>query len=326
MHLAFLDMVDPRIREEIGRLLPAGWQLSCTASNDESDREAAAANADIAMIIGTGIDRSLLEKAPKLRFVQKLGAGVDNVDPVACQQHGVGVARLQAGNAGQVAEHTIMLMLAALRRLPYFDSKTREGRWLRAQGRATQRQLAGKTVGIIGLGAIGKEVARRLAGFDVDVIYYDIRRPDKETEARLNVRFSDFPDLLSGSDIVSLHTPLTAQTLNMLDARHIDMMKPGATIVNCARGGLIDEDALRRALDSGTVFAAGLDTFSVEPLRGSPLLDRDEVVLTPHLAGATLENFVKIFERGVTNIELFLSGQPLPDGELCIPDDYGWSN
>lgn len=326
VHLAFLDAVDPRIREEIGRLLPSGWQVSCTLSNDRRDRQAAAAGADVAMIIGTGIDAALLESAPNLKFVQKLGAGVDNVDPRACQRHDVGLARLQAGNAGQVAEHTVLLMLAALRRLPYFDRRTRAGQWLRAEGRATQRQLAGKTVGIVGLGAIGREVARRLAGFDVDVVYYDIRRPDEDTEARLAVRFCEYEELLTCCNVVSLHVPLTAQTRNMLDERRIRMLKPGATIVNCARGGLIDEAALALALDRKEIFAAGLDTFDVEPLHESPLFTRDDVVVTPHLAGATLENFVKIYERGLANIELFLSGRPLPDGELCIRQGEGWSN
>jgi phosphoglycerate dehydrogenase-like enzyme len=318
VRLAFLDAVDPRIRAEIGRLLPVDWQLSCTDSNDKQDRQAAAADADVAMIIGTGVDAALLEEAPNLRFVQKLGAGVDNVDPDACQRRNVAVARLQSGNAAQVAEHTLLLMLAALRRLPYFDRRTRAGSWLRAEGRATQRQLAGKTVGIIGLGAIGREVARRLVGFDVDVVYYDIKRPSRDLEAKLAVHFCEFEELLCSSDVVSLHVPLTAETRNMLDARRIGILKPGSTIINCARGGLIDEAALHLALESKEVFAAGLDTFKVEPLQTSPLFERDDVVVTPHVAGATFENFVKIFERGLRNVELFLAGRQLPEGELII--------
>lgn len=318
VRLAFLDAVDPRIRDEIGSLLPPGWQLSCALSNSRQDRHAAAADADVAMIIGTGIDADLLADAPNLRFVQKLGAGVDNVDADACRRRNVGVGRLQAGNAHQVAEHTLLLMLAALRRLPYFDRRTRMGSWLRTEGRATQRQLAGKTVGIIGLGAIGREVARRLSGFDVDIVYYDIVRPDDDVEAALAVRFCTFEDLLACADVVSLHVPLTAETHNMLDARRIALLKPGATIVNCARGGLIDEAALHSALERNAVFAAGLDTFDVEPLMSSPLFARDDVVLTPHLAGATLENFVNVFERGLRNIDLFLAGEKLPTGELVI--------
>ncbi|MGQ3240969.1 NAD(P)-dependent oxidoreductase [Shinella sp.] len=313
-----MDAVDPKIREEIGRLLPAGWQVSCTVSNEKHDRHAAAVHADVAMIIGTGVDAALLQDAPNLRFVQKLGAGVDNVDPDACRRRNVGVARLQAGNAAQVAEHTLLLMLAALRGLPYFDRRTRAGSWLRAKGRARQRQLAGKTVGIIGLGAIGQAVARRLVGFDVDVVYYDIKRPSEVVERELAVRFCAFEELLSCADVVSLHVPLTAETRNMLDVRHIGLLKPGATVINCARGGLIDEAALHDALERNDVFAAGLDTFDVEPLHSSPLFAREDVVVTPHLAGATLENFVKVFERGLRNIELFLAGQQLPEGELVI--------
>jgi len=318
VHLAFLDDVDPRIKDEVARLLPAGWTLSCTEAEDRASRERAAGAADVAMIIGSGIDQSLLDAAPELRFVQKLGAGVDNVDANACRARKVGIARLQAGNSAQVAEHTLMLMLTALRQLPYFDRQTRTGSWLRPEGRAVQRQLAGKTVGIVGLGAIGREVARRLVGFDVDVVYYDIVRPSADVEKHLQVRYCEFETLLRCSDVVSLHVPLTAETRGMLDAERIAMLKPSATIINCARGGLIDEAALNLALEWERVLAAGLDTFDVEPLYSSPLYRRDNVVVTPHLAGATLENFVNVFQRGVRNIELYLEGRQLPEGELVL--------
>jgi len=321
VHLAFLDAVDPRIGAEVDRLLPKGWRLTRTRYNAAADRQAAAAGGDVAMIIGTGVDKALLGAAPNLRFIQKLGAGVDNVDPAACGAHGVAVARLQAGNAVQVAEHTVMLLLAALRRLPYFDRRTREGAWLRAEGRAAQRQLAGKRVGIIGLGAIGRQVARRLAGFDVDVVYYDIKRPGQALEAELKVRYCGFDELVESCDVVTLHVPLDRNTRNMLGAETIARLKHGATIVNCARGGLIDEQALSRALESGAVHAAGLDTFEVEPLDASPLLARDEAVVTPHLAGATIENFIHVFERGLANIDRHLAGRPLPEGELAIAAD-----
>ena len=317
-HLAFLDSVHPTIRDEIARLLPADWHLSCASSNDEISRQNAAADADVAMIIGTGIDAALLDKALNVRFIQKLGAGIDNVDLEACRAHGVAVARLQAGNASQVAEHTIMLMLAALRRLTYFDRETRAGNWLRAEGRGTQRQLKGKTVGLIGLGAIGREVARRLVGFDVETIYHDIRRPEPELEVRLQARFCELEDLLRASDVVSLHVPLTAETRNMLGARRLRLLKPGATIINCARGGLADQAVLCDALERNAIFAVALDTFDDEPLRASPLFERDDVVVTPHVAGATLENFVNIFGRGLRNVDLFLTGGVLPPGELVI--------
>lgn len=318
VHLAFLDVVDSRIKDEIARSLPDGWTLSCTEGEDRGSRERAANPADVAMIIGSGVDRSILDASPRLRFVQKLGAGVDNVDADGCRAHKVGVARLQAGNAVQVAEHTLMLMLSALRQLPYFDRKTRAGSWLRPEGRAVQRQLAGKIVGIVGLGAIGREVARRLVGFDVDVVYYDIARPSADTEQRLQVRYCEFETLLRCSDVVSLHVPLTVETRNMLGTEQIAMLKPSATVINCARGGLIDEAALNLALEWERVLAAGLDTFDSEPLYSSPLFRRDNVVVTPHLAGATLENFVTVFQRGVRNIELYLEGQQLPEGELVL--------
>lgn len=318
IRVAFLDEVDDRIRARIGRLLPESWQISFTATNDPADRQRAMAGATVAFVIGTGIDAALLDAAPGLKFVQKLGAGLDRVDQTACLHRGVGVARLQAGNAAQVAEHTVLMMLSALRRLPYFDRRTRQGDWQKEEGRGTQRQLAGKQVGLVGFGAIGRAVARRLAGFDVTLGYYDPFPADAGVEQDLSVVRYALDDLLARSDVISLHLPLGPETRYLLDDRRLAMMKPGATIINCARGGLIDEAALERALQSGHIFAAALDTFETEPPGMSPLFTRDDVVVTPHLAGATIENFEVVFRRGLQNAGLFLAGQPLPTGELVV--------
>jgi phosphoglycerate dehydrogenase-like enzyme len=319
--VAFLDEIDPRIRAAIADHVPRNWNLVFTASNQASDRQAAAATATAALIIGTGIDTELIAAAPNLRFVQKLGAGLDRIDAEACRERGIGVARLQAGNAIQVAEHTVMLMLAALRRLPYFDRKTREGEWLKEEGRGTQRQLFGKTVGLVGLGAIGQHVARRLAGFNVRVIYSDPTPGEPMTEQELHLTRCSLDDLVAIADVISLHAPLTPETRHLIDARRLSLAKRGTTIINCARGGLIDEVALVEAMNRGQVSAAALDTLEVEPIGETPLRTRDDVVLTPHLAGATIENFVNVFERGVANVEYYLNGRPLPPGELVIGMD-----
>lgn len=318
LRVAFLDFVHPRIRDLVAALLPQGWQVTFTASPDEADRRAAAAKADIAFIIGTGVDAALLETAPELKFVQKLGSGTDRIDRPACLRRGVTVARLEAGNAPQVAEHTVMMMLAALRRLPYFDRRTRQGEWLKEEGRGTQRQLAGKKVGLVGLGAIGREVARRLRGFDVTLVYYDPRSAGADVERELSIVRYELGELLATCDVISLHLPLLAQTKHVLDEHRMSLLKRGATIVNCARGGLVDEAALARALESGRVHAAALDTFEQEPPVLSPLFERDDVVVTPHLAGATQENFEVVFRRGIGNAELFLSGRALPAAEVVV--------
>src|SRR5262245_19142973 len=172
LRVAFLDTVHPEIRALTTRCVPPAWSMSFTASKQEQDRRAAAAGARVAFTIGTGVDGTLLEAAPALRCVQKLGAGTDRIDHKACRKRGVTVAHLQAGNAIPVAEQTL-LMLAALRRRPMFDRRTREGAWIKEDGRGVQRELRGKQVGLIGLGAIGKEVAKRLKGFSLEMVYFD---------------------------------------------------------------------------------------------------------------------------------------------------------
>lgn len=318
LHMAFLDQVHPRIRRLVETGVPDSWTVTFTASHDRADRAAAVADAEVAFIIGTGIDAALLERAPRLRFVQKLGAGIDRIDVAACAERGVAVARLEAGNSAQVAEHTILLMLSALRRLPYFDRTTRDGAWLKEEGRGVQRQLIGKRVGLIGLGAIGREVAKRLRGFDVEVVYHDPRPADAGTEERLGLRWLPLDELLTTSDILSLHLPLLPETRNFLDARRLSRLKPHATIINCARGGLIDEASLEAALDDGRILAVGLDTFTNEPPRRPSLLSRDNVVVTPHLAGATFENFDMVFRRGLRNVDLFLRRDAIAPPELVV--------
>lgn len=318
LHVTVLDEVHPSVRTLITEMAPPGWAVSFAGSRDEADRRASRESAEVMFIIGAGIDARLLDAAPRLRFVQKLGAGTDRIDREACRRHGVAVARLQAGNSVPVAEHTVMLMLAALRRLPYFDRTTREGAWLKEEARGVQRQLAGKRVGLVGFGAIGREVAKRLRGFDVRLTYYDPYPASPEVERDLSVARQDLDELLEGSDVVSLHLPLLPETRHILNRERLALLKPGATLINCARGGLVDEAALADALERSRLHAVGLDTFETEPVGGSPLLRRDDVVVTPHLAGATYDNFSIVFGRGIDNVVRFLAGEPLDPAEIVV--------
>lgn len=316
--VAFLDQVHPSIASLVTAVAPPDWELAFLASLEAGRRDAALRETEVMFIIGAGIDAPLLAAAPRLRFVQKLGAGTDRIDKDACARHGVTVARLQAGNAIPVAEHTIMLMLAALRRLPYFDRRTREGHWLKEEGRGTQRQLAGKVVGLIGFGAIGREVAKRLQGFDVRLIYYDPFPAPADAVSGLSITRCELDDLLRNADVISLHLPLLPETRNLLDRERLALLKPGATLINCARGGLVDEAALADALDRSALHAAALDTFQTEPPGPSPLFGRDDVVVTPHLAGATYENFEIVFRRGMDNVARFFAGTPLVPSEIVV--------
>lgn len=316
--VAIIDPFHPRIVETIAAALPPDWTLRVTEGPTVDARAAALEPADVAMVMATPMPQILLERAPRLRFIQKLGAGVDRIDTDWCAAHGVAVARLHAGNAIPVAEHTLLLMLAACRNLPRLDADTRAGRWDKEQARGENRHLHGKTVGIVGFGAIGRQVARLLAGFGVDLVYHDPVAAAPDDEAALRVRPAALDDLLAEADVVTLHLPLLPGTAGLISAERIGRMKPGALLVNAARGGLVDEAALAGALRDGQLFAAALDAFSVEPPVGNPLLELPNTVITPHCAGATIDNFASIAARGVENIRRFQAGEPLPQGDVVI--------
>lgn len=317
--LGIIDPFHPAILDEIRRAAPEDWTLSITEAPTEEARAAALAGADMAFVMATPMTRKLLEAAPRLRFIQKLGAGVDRIDSAYCQKAGIGLARLQAGNNIPVAEHTMLLMLAACRNLPWLDAQTRAGAWDKEQVRGRNRQLHGKTVGIVGFGAIGRQVARLLSGFGVTLVYFDPVRASAEDEAEFDVAYRELDALLAEADVVTLHLPLLPQTVNLLDADRLVTMKPGAILVNAARGGLVDEAALTNRLRSGHIFAAGIDAFSSEPPVGSPLLELPNTIVTPHCAGGTVDNFALVAERGVANIQRVLAGEPLDPTELVVP-------
>ncbi len=317
--LGVIDPFHPRVVEAIREAAPSDWRISITEAATEDARARALAQADVAFVMATPMPRSLLERAPRLRFIQKLGAGIDRIDSSYCAEVGIGLARLQAGNAIPVAEHTVLLMLAACRQLPWLDRGTRAGAWDKEAVRGENRHLYGKTLGIVGFGAIGRQVARLLSGFGVNLVYYDPMRASRHDESAFNVTYRDLDDLVAESDVVTLHLPLLPATANLIDARRIRMMKPGAILVNAARGGLVDEAELARALQDGHLFSAGLDAYSSEPPIGNPLLTLDNTVVTPHCAGATIDNFSGVARRAVANTLTALAGGTLDPAELVAP-------
>lgn len=317
--LGIIDPFHPRILEVIRAAVPPDWTIRITEAPTEDARAAALASADVAFVMATPMPRSLLERAPRLRFIQKLGAGTDKIDSDYCREAGIGLARLQAGNNVPVAEHTLLLMLAACRQLPRLDAGTRAGEWDKEAVRGVNLQIGGKTVGIVGFGAIGRQVARLLSGFGAHLVYFDPRRASPQDEAAFGVEYRDLDDLIAVSDIVTLHVPLLPETANIIDARRLRAMKPGAILVNAARGGLVDEEELARALGDGHLFAAGIDAFSTEPPVGNPLLALENTVVTPHSAGGTVDNFSNVAARGVENAMRILAGQSIPPDYLLLP-------
>lgn len=317
-HVAFLDLFHDNIYAAIARALPEDWQASYAESRAFADQAAAIAPAEVAFALAAPMGTELLAAAPRLRLIQKLGAGVDRIDRDACAERGIAIARLAGGNAIPAAEHTVLLMLATLRRLPLIDRRTRAGEWLKEEARGLNRQLRGKRVGLIGLGAIGKEVARMLTGFAVEIVYYDPAVRPEEVEEQLGVRFMALDELIATADIVSLHLPLLPETAGLMSEERIATMKADAVLINCARGGLVDEAALARALEEGRLSAAGIDAFAEEPPGKCRLLELEQTVVTSHMAGATVDNFASVLERGFDNAANYLAARGLPEQDAVF--------
>jgi glyoxylate reductase len=234
------------------------------------------------------VDGELLDAAgPGLRVVANFAVGYDNVDVAACRARGVVVTNTPDVLTNATAELALALMLAAARRLGEGERLVRAGRWEGWEpGQLLGRELAGAVVGIVGLGRIGTRVAELLRGFGVELLYTArARRP--EAEDRLGARYADIDTLLAGADFVTLHAPLTPETRHLIDRAALERMKPGAILVNTARGGLVDASALAEALRAGRLAGAGLDVYEQEPQVPAELVELEQVVLAPHLGSAT---------------------------------------
>jgi D-3-phosphoglycerate dehydrogenase / 2-oxoglutarate reductase len=318
--VAVIDDFQGKSLETIASCLPEDWTLVVTKSSAQSDVQAAMVDADVVFLMGKAVTSPMVQAAKKLRFIQKLGAGVDNIDLHACKASGVTVAKLHGGNAVPVAEHTLLMTLAALRRLAQLDRDTRDGNWVREKARTISRQLSGKTVGIVGFGAIGRAYARLLRGFDAKVNYFDIVRAPEDLCQQLNATYMEFDELLRTSDVISVHTPLTELTRHLFGQREFEMMKPSAVFINCARGGIVDEKALFDALTQGVIHGAGIDVFAQEPApQSTRFFELDNCVVTPHTAGGTVDNFEYVVKRAIENVQRLDRGETLPAGDLVTP-------
>jgi D-3-phosphoglycerate dehydrogenase / 2-oxoglutarate reductase len=235
---------------------------------------------------GTKVSRRLIEAAPRLRWVARAGAGLDNIDVAFAKERGIGVLNVPGANAVAVAELVFGLLLGLLRQIPAADASVKRGEW--DKSRYMGRELRGKTLGIVGLGKIGRAVAQRARGFEMPCVGHDPLVSD--TQARvMGVEPLALQDLLGRADILTLHVPLAPETKGMIGPAQIARMPRGAILVNAARGGLVDESALLAALETGALSGAALDVFAGEPPKGSPLLSHPRVVLTPHIGAATVE-------------------------------------
>jgi D-3-phosphoglycerate dehydrogenase / 2-oxoglutarate reductase len=240
----------------------------------------------LAIRSATKVTPKILEKAAHLKVIGRAGIGVDNVDIPAATAKGIIVMNTPFGNSITTAEHAITMMLALARQIPQADASTQAGKW--EKNRFMGVEITGKTLGVIGCGNIGSIVADRAIGLRMKVVAYDpFLSPERALD--LGVEKIELPELFKRADFITLHTPLTDKTKNIIDAAALATMKKGVRIINCARGGLVDEVALRAALDSGQVAGAAFDVFTVEPATENPLFNHPNVVCTPHLGAATTE-------------------------------------
>lgn len=235
----------------------------------------------------TKVTAEVIEAGQRLRVIGRAGVGVDNIDVEKATERGIMVVNAPTSTVVAVAEHTMALLLATARHVPRAAASLREGKWLKKELVGTT--VAGKVLGIVGLGRIGTAVARRARAFDMEIIAYDPYLTREQIEERGATPVSSLEELLQRSDFVTLHATLTPETRGMIGARELSMMKPTARLINCDRGAVVDEEALLKALNEGKLAAAGLDCFCQEPATDNPLCCHERVVATPHIAASTVE-------------------------------------
>jgi phosphoglycerate dehydrogenase-like enzyme len=289
--------------------LPDGAIFEVVPDGELSTFASMAGDAEILIVAHRRIDAELLANAPKVRFIQRAGLGHENIIVKDTNAAGIPAAYTPGANAGAVAEHTIMHMLIAARRFADGERAARANTFpnleMAAEGIG---DIAGATIGFIGMGYSGQAVAERLIAFGPQMIYYKRNRLDLATEQRLHLSYVSLSELLARSKIVSLHTPLTEETHHMIGDEELAAMQQGSFLINVSRGGLIDEGALRRAIESGHLAGAGLDTVQKEEAGGNPFTDLPQVLVTPHTAGPSKRGLDAILERTFANVERVMKG------------------
>jgi phosphoglycerate dehydrogenase-like enzyme len=310
----YLSHATPEVYAIIRAAMRPGFDLVTLEHDDDEERRQRIADCEAVIVAARPLRRSLIEAAPRLRLVHHQGVGYqDTVDVAALRERSIALALTPEGTTTGVAEHTVLLLLAVLKRLPFADAELRQGRFHINALRPVSRELAGMTIGYVGMGRIAQAVAERLRAFATTGLYHDPAvRLDAARAAALGVSPAGFDELLARADVVTLHLPLTAATRHLVGADALARMKPGAFLINTARGGLVDEAALAAALASGRLAGAGLDVFETEPVSpGHPLAGLANVVLTPHIAAGTRDALATKMRAVFANIERFFRGEPL---------------
>lgn len=314
--VAILEPLAPKLMQTVDELAGADMEFRVIADPGAEAMRAALDGAPYAITRGVALPEDVLRDADTLQLIHQWGTGVDGIPVRLATERGIAVARCPGVNAPSVADLTIGLMLSALRKIPQTDAGLRSGRWHAPELWDEARDLSGCTVGLLGFGAIGQAVARRLRGFDCDVRYW--RRSGPMTG--VDVQFAEVEDLVASCDVLSLHMPLADGTRNFISADRLAAMKPGSVLVNTSRGGLVDEGALLDALRNGPMSAAALDVFAEEPTPAdNPLLGLPNVVVSPHAGGQTRDNLHRMVRYWVDNIRRHAEGGEIREGDLVQP-------
>ena len=297
--------------EILRSVVPDGFSVETLDSPVRDCLFRQAADADYLLVSGRLIiDEGVLAVAPRVKMIQRTGVGTEMMDLDAIKRRGIPVYVNAGVNAQSVAEHTLTLILACLKQLPKINKQTHAGIWVKQATGLQTHELHGKVAGLVGMGNIGRIVSKMLNVFGANVIYTDVIRQSETVEKDLHLTYSpSFEEMLPNVDILSFHCPLTSENVEMLNARTLSLMKPGAIVVNTARGKLINPDDLYDALFSGRVLFAGLDTHYDEPIReDNKLRGLENVILTPHVGGLSYEAFHSMMKEAMNNIVAFESG------------------
>lgn len=297
--------------EILQSVVPEGFTVKTLDEPTQKQLIKEAVDADYFLVSGRlKINKEVLDNAPRLKMIQRTGVGTEMLDKEEIKRRGIPVYVNAGVNARSVAEHTITLMLDCLKNIPLISANVKKGIWKKQETGVSCSELYGKTVALVGMGAIGRNVAAFLKAFGAHVIYTDIYRQSEEVEQALNLTFCpSFDELLPDADILSFHCPLTDDNNEMLYSDTISSMKDGAIVVNTARGKLIHEPSLYDALKSGKLRAAGLDVHYEEPMKADDCLKTlDNCILTPHIAGLSFETFHSMMSEAIHNIESFEQG------------------
>jgi len=289
------------------------WQEELPPPYEVLKEEAKMANALVTMVEDR-VDKGLIESAPNLKVISQMAVGYDNIDVQEATRRGIPVGHTPGVLSKTVADFAFALILATARRVVESDKFARQGRWHCWHPRAfLGHDVYGATLGIVGLGGVGIEVARRAQGFDMEILYYDVvRRP--EAEERYNLRYvPDIPSVLRSADIVTLHVPLMPETHHLIGEKELAMMKPTALLINTARGPVVDPKALYQALKNGVIAGAGIDVTEPEPIPpDDPLLELDNLVITPHIASASYATRTRMAMMAAENLLTALRGEVPP--------------